>query len=96
MAKSLADVQIKHEGAAVTLKLACTKAMTCATGTFARGGHQVLLKPGDVTTLSSDEKSTIVMMDDEFLQKVRQIANGRGITADTVAYGTIVGLTDVR
>lgn len=96
MAKSLAEVQIKHEGAAATFKLACMKAMTCATGKFARDGHQMLLKPGDVTALSSDKKSTIVMVADEFLQKVRQIACGEGITADTVAYGTIVGLTDVR
>ena len=41
MAKSLADVQIKHEGAAVTFKLACMKAMTCATGKFARDGHHM-------------------------------------------------------
>ena len=96
MAKSLAETQIKNEGAAVTFKLACMKAMTCATGKFARDGHQMLLKPGDVTALSSDKKSTIVMVADEFLQKVRQIAKKQGVTADTVAYGTIVGLTDVR
>eukprot|EP00959_Pyramimonas_sp_CCMP1952_P271437 5674443-Pyramimonas_sp.AAC.1 len=70
--------------------------MACATGKFARDGQHMLVKPGDVTALSSDKKSTIGMMADEFLQKVRQIANGQGITADTVAYGTIVGLTDVR
>eukprot|EP00959_Pyramimonas_sp_CCMP1952_P337564 7068869-Pyramimonas_sp.AAC.1 len=39
-AKSLAEVKIKNEGAAVALKLARVKAMAAASGKRARGGHQ--------------------------------------------------------
>ena len=84
MAKSLADVQIKREGDAVTFKPACMKAMTAASGKYARDGHQMRLRPGDVSALSGDKKFTIVLHADEFLQKVREIAKTEGITTDTL------------
>ena len=96
MAKALAEVQIKSEGAAATFRIACMKAMACATGKYARDGHQLLLRPADVSALSGDKKSTIALHADAFLQKVREIAKREGVTADTLAFGTMVGLTDVR
>eukprot|EP00959_Pyramimonas_sp_CCMP1952_P473382 9501654-Pyramimonas_sp.AAC.1 len=74
MAKSLAEVKINSEGAAVTFKLACMKATAAASGKYARDGHPMLLRPGDVSALSGDKKATIVLHADEFLQKVREIA----------------------
>eukprot|EP00959_Pyramimonas_sp_CCMP1952_P050770 1060758-Pyramimonas_sp.AAC.1 len=46
--------------------------------------------------MSSDKRSTIAPVVDELLQKARHVAKGQGITADSVADGTIVGLTDAR
>eukprot|EP00959_Pyramimonas_sp_CCMP1952_P344693 7218867-Pyramimonas_sp.AAC.1 len=61
MAKSLAEAKIKNEGAAVAFKLACVNAMTAPSGKYARGGHQMLLRPGDASALSGDKKATIVL-----------------------------------
>lgn len=96
VAAALATVKIGKEGSAPLFRLACMKAMSSASDKYSKGDEQQLLKTSDITSLTADKKAQIVMQGEAALVKLREIANTLGLSSETAAWSTAIGLADVR
>ena len=96
VAAALATVKIGEEGSAPLFRLACMKAMSSASDKYSKGGDQQLLKTSDITSLQDKKKALIVLQGEAALVKVREVACTLGLSPETAAWSTTIGLSDVR
>ena len=95
-AAALAKVSIGKEGSAPLFRLACMKAMCSASAKYSKGDEQILLKPQDIALLTADKRAQIVMQAETALANLRQVAIQLGLSHETAAWSTTIGLADVR
>ena len=96
VAAALAKVSIGKEGSAPLFRLACMKAMCSASAKYSKGDEQILLKPQDIALLTADKRAQIVMQAETALANLRQVASQLGLSHETAAWSTTIGLADVR
>ena len=96
VAAALAKANIGKEGSAPLFRLACMKAMCSASAKYSKGDEQILLKPSDINSLTSDKKAQIVMQAETALANLRKIACQLDLSHETATWSTTIGLADVR